>query len=137
MMNGSTPFYDKNRKLMFYRIMNREPTFPPTFSSEAQTCITGLLCKRENERLGYGDAGARNLMQTAFFSVIDFEALMRKELAPPFTPEVKGEEDTAYVPDSLLKTEAKDSFSEPRKKGEAAQKFEAFTFVGDSTLGDR
>ena len=28
MMNGSTPFYDKNRKLMFYRIVNREPNYP-------------------------------------------------------------------------------------------------------------
>jgi len=102
--------------------------------NEAQTCISGLLCKRETERLGYGDTGARNLMSTAFFSVIDFAALDRKEIQPPFTPEVKGEEDTAYVPDSLLKTEAKDSFSEPRKKGEAAQKFEAFTFVGDSNM---
>jgi hypothetical protein len=124
-----------NFQLMFYRIMNREPTFPPTFSSEAQACISGLLCKRETDRLGYGDNGARNIMTTAFFSTLDFDALMRKEIAPPFTPEVKSEEDTAYVPDSLLKTEAKDSFSEPRKKGEAVQKFEAFTFVGDSTLG--
>ena len=134
MMNGSTPFYDKNRKLMFYRIMNREPTYPPTFSAEACACISGLLSKRETDRLGYGDTGARNLMSTGFFSVIDFDALYRKELMPPFTPEVRGEEDTAYVPESLLKTEAKDSFSEPKKKGEANAKFEAFTFVGDSAL---
>lgn len=115
--------------------MNREPTFPPTFSAEACECIGGLLRKRETERLGYGDNGARQIMSTSFFSVIDFAALDRKEIPPPFTPEVRGEQDTAYVPDSLLKTEAKDSFSEPRKKGEVNPKFEAFTFVGDSALG--
>lgn len=41
MMHGRTPFYDKNRKLMFYRIINTEPSFPPTFSPEACTCIRG------------------------------------------------------------------------------------------------
>ena len=28
MMAGRTPFYDKNRKLMFYNIINSEPHFP-------------------------------------------------------------------------------------------------------------
>lgn len=43
MMHGRTPFYDKNRKLMFYRIINTEPSFPPTFSPEACTCIRGMF----------------------------------------------------------------------------------------------
>src|SRR5688572_23782299 len=108
MMHGRTPFYDKNRKLMFYRIINTEPSFPPTFSPEACSCIRGLLRVNEQERLGSGDTGAREIMNSEFFSVIDFDALLRRELAPPFTPEVVNEFDTKYVPKAYLQAEAKD-----------------------------
>ena len=52
MIYGKTPFYDKNRKLMFYRIINTPPTFPPAFSDQAVDIITGLLAVKEEERLG-------------------------------------------------------------------------------------
>jgi len=94
MMHGRTPFFDKNRKLMFYRIINTEPSFPPTFSPAACDCIRGLLRVNENERLGSGPTGAEEIMKTAFFSVLDFNALYRREIAPPFTPEVTNEFDT-------------------------------------------
>jgi hypothetical protein len=119
---------------MFYRIVNRDPNYPSTFSPAACDCIGGLLRKKEEERLGNTENGAKDIMTTAFFSVIDFDQLNRREVKPPFKPDVSSELDTAYVPESLLKTEAKDSFSEPSKKGEKNPEFEAFTFKGDSAL---
>ena len=134
MMNGRTPFYDKNRKLMFYRIINTEPVFPPQFfSPEAAQCIRGLLTVQETERLGSSEAGARAIMMTDFFSVINFEALDRREIPPPFTPEVVDIMDTRYVPKAFLQAEARDSFEAP-KKGEAKINFDAFTFAGESAL---
>ncbi len=136
MMHGRTPFYDKNRKLMFYRIINTEPSFPPTFSPEACSCIRGLLRVNEQERLGSGESGAREIMNSDFFSVLDFDALFRREIQPPFTPEVVNEFDTKYVPKAYLQAEAKDSFDEPAKgkKAEKNENFEAFTFAGGSAL---
>jgi hypothetical protein len=135
---------------MFYRIVNRDPNYPSTFSAAACECISGLLQKKEEDRfglkydaftsvfillrLGNGENGAKDIMTTAFFSVLDFDALLRKEIKPPFKPDVSSELDTAYVPESLLKTEAKDSFSEPAKKGEKNSHFDAFTYKGDSNL---
>lgn len=133
MMHGRTPFFDKNRKLMFYRIINTEPSFPSTFSHEASECIKGLLRVNENDRLGSN--GAADIMSSAFFSSIDFNALLRREIKPTYTPEVIDELDTKYVPKAYLQAEAKDSFDEkPKKKGEANPKFEAFTFKGGSAL---
>lgn len=137
MMHGRTPFYDKNRKLMFYRIINTEPSFPPTFSPEACECIRGLLRVNEAERLGSGPNGAQDIKNTAFFRVIDFDALYRRDIAPPFTPEVQNEFDTKYVPKAYLQAEAKDSFDEKpaaKKKGEQTPVFEQFTFAGDRHL---
>ena len=137
MMHGRTPFYDKNRKLMFYRIINTEPSFPPTFSPEACACIRGLLRVDETQRLGSGQKGAQEIKETDFFKVLDFEALYRREIAPPFTPEVQNEFDTKYVPKAYLQAEAKDSFDEKpagKKKGDANPVFDQFTFAGDRHL---
>jgi serine/threonine protein kinase len=135
MMHGRTPFYDKNRKLMFYRIINAEPTFPPTFSPAACKCIKMLLKVNEQERLGTN--GGLEIMKTDFFAPIDFDKLYRRELQPPFTPEVVNEFDTKYVPKAYLQAEAKDSFDEPEKgkKKDGNPKFEAFTYQGGSALG--
>lgn len=135
MMHGRTPFYDKNRKLMFYRIINTEPSFPSSFSAGAVSCIRGLLRVNELERLGTSATGATAIKQTEFFSDIDFDKLMRREISPPFTPEVVNEFDTRYVPKAYLQAEAKDSIIEPkqRKKGDNPN-FEAFTFAGDKVL---
>ena len=119
---------------MFYRIVNREPTYPSSFSPAASDCIGRLLRKKEDERLGCGPNGAKDIMTVTFFSTIDFDALLRKEIKPPFKPDVSHEYDTTYVPESLLKTEPRDSFAEPPKKGEKNPQFEKFTFKGDAGL---
>jgi hypothetical protein len=119
---------------MFHRITNREPNFPSTFSTPAIECISKLLKKRDTERLGAGAEGARDIQKEAFFHVIDFKALEKKQVPPPFTPSVRSELDTAYVPDSLLKTEAKDSFSEKDKDGKGGVQFEGFTYKGETAL---
>jgi serine/threonine protein kinase len=136
MMHGRTPFYDKNRKLMFYRIINTAPGFPPHFSSEACDCIRGLLTVNEKERLGSKAAtgnGAKDIMECPFFASIDFEALDRKEIPPPFRPEVVNELDTKYVPKTYLQAEARDSLV-VNKKGDVNPNFEAFTFGGESAM---
>jgi hypothetical protein len=75
----------------------------------------------------------QEILRCPFFRPINFVALFNKEIPPPFTPEVKNEFDTKYVPKAYLKTEAKDSFSDPSKPG-VGQKFEDFTFKGESQL---
>jgi len=134
MMCGRTPFYDKNRRVMQYRIQNTEPIFPASFSKSACECIRGLLQVNEFNRLGNGENGANDIMSCAFFSVIDFNDLFRREITPPFTPDVSGVLDTKYVPKAYLEAEARDSVSitQSTKRGGKSDDFVAFTFAGDS-----
>ena len=135
MMAGRTPFYDKNRKLMFYNIINCEPHFPPTFSDDACMALRGLLIRDPAERLGGGEAGADAIKQQPFFSDIDFDALLRKELAVPYQPAVQSETDTKFVPKSYLQAPAKDSESAPSTKAEKAADFSDFTYLGENNMG--
>ena len=107
-------------QLMFYRIINTAASFPPNFSPEACDCIRGLLTVSETERMESSTAGARDIMQSAFFSTIDFDALFRRKLNPHFKPDVVSELDTKYVSKTNLQSEARDS---PPKRGEVHHQF--------------
>jgi hypothetical protein len=132
-MYGRTPFFDKNRRLMFYRIMNSEPQFPPEiFSLKAVECITALLRANSAVRLGSGPTGAQEIMEHPFFADIDFAALDRREIEPPFKPDVKGPMDLTYVPKSFSKMDpARDSATEPMPKGQNLN-FPEFSYTGES-----
>ncbi len=112
---------------MFYRIINEPPSFPPNFSAEACDVIRGLLTVSEAERLSSTSVGAKDIMQSAFFSTIDFDALYRKELNPPFIPDLVNEVHIKYVSNECLQTEACDSLVD-NTNGEVYQLFEAFEF---------
>lgn len=73
-MGSRTPFYDKNRKLMFDGIINLEPSFPPHFTNAAKTILLELLHKESTQRLGTN--GAREIKNTNFFMPIDFKKLL-------------------------------------------------------------
>lgn len=132
MVQGTTPFYNKNRKYMFQCIARKDPSFPTTFSPALCEVIRGLLTKDVSSRLGCGAGGARDIMNSAFFSTIDFAKLDRKEISPPFKPDVVDELDTKYVPSSIQNAEAKESFAEaPSKKAGAQVDFGGFTYSGE------
>ena len=73
-------------------------------------------------------------MHASTLQPIDFDALFRRELVPPFQPDVANEFDTKYVPKAYLQAEAKDSFDDSKNKKKANENFEAFTFKGGSAL---
>ena len=122
---------------MFIRILKMEPTFPVTVSAAAVDCIKGLLKVNEQERLGSSEAGAADIIKTTFFSVYNFEALYRKEVVPPFKPDVRNELDTKYVPAVYLQESAMDSFGAPTTSNplsasvKGSAKFDQFAYEGD------
>ena len=133
MIEGKTPFYDKNRKTMFYNIIAKKPTFGPNFTPEAVATITGLLIVDDKERLGSKGSGVRELKESPYFVSTNFEAVYQQELTPPFIPDVSGELDTKYVPKVYLNAEAEDSFSAPGVEKSIDANFNDFAFAGEST----
>jgi serine/threonine protein kinase len=126
MMGFRTPFYDKNRKVMFHGIINLEPNFPPHFTSASKTLLLKLLQKEPTHRLGRN--GALEIRGSEFFSAIDFWKLSMREIQPPFKPEVTNEEDTRYVPKTYLSAKPEDSIDHTSNKQKVSQHFQGFTF---------
>ncbi|KAL3985473.1 Protein kinase domain family protein [Acanthocheilonema viteae] len=96
MMCGRLPFYSKDHEKLFELILTGTIRFPSKLTAPARALLTGLLIKDPNQRLGGGPEDAQEIMQHEFFNNINWEKLYRKEITPPFRPNVQSDTDTCY-----------------------------------------
>jgi len=93
MIVGFPPFYHKNQSTMYELIEKFPVKFPDPekhkilMSEEVKDLLTKLLMKDPKERLGT-NGEVEEIMAHPWFADIDFNALLRKELEPPFIPEL-------------------------------------------------
>ena len=95
MIAGLPPFYDRNRPMMYRKILEAPLEFPADMSPEACDLISRMLARDPHARLGYG--GSSEIKAHAFFRAYDWEKLYRREMAPPWTPAVASETDTHNI----------------------------------------
>ena len=138
MMGFRTPFYDKNRKMMFQAIISSAINFPVFFSDDARDCLEGLLKKDPHARLGSGAGGADEIKAHAFYAPLDFGELFDRKVPAPFKPEVASELDVKYVPKTYLQARAEDSIdpaaAKPARGAKPASEFSGFTYVQPSKM---
>ncbi|XP_043262876.1 RAC-gamma serine/threonine-protein kinase [Colletes gigas] len=96
MICGRLPFYNKDHEKLFTLIVMEEVKFPRTLSNEAKDMLGGLLIKDPSKRLGGGPNDAKEIIDHAFFSSIDWSDLVQKKIPPPFKPRVSSDTDTRY-----------------------------------------
>lgn len=80
----------KNSREMARQILYSEPELDPKLMSEdCQDFIKKLLVKNPKRRLGGGISGAEELKRHRFLKHLDWAALERKQIPPPFLPIIK------------------------------------------------
>ena len=109
MIGGLPPFYDKNRRLMFSKILTARLRFNPYFSLQACNLITKLLDRNPLTRLGSGPSDAEEIKSHPFFAGLDWDALLHKKIPPPWKPTLNGDTDTSYFTHKYPSTELDDS----------------------------
>jgi serine/threonine protein kinase len=96
MLTGWPPFFDRNIEQMCTKIMKAPLKFPAHFglSAEVKSLITGLLDRDPAYRLGCRPgAGVDDIRRHPFFAAIDWRALERRAVKPPFKPRVRSPTD--------------------------------------------
>ena len=113
------PFYSQNRNALFDRIRFGRLEFPQYLSANAVNLLTGvgsariaswracrgtrpdscvvgccaprsqLLTRDPHKRLGCGDGDAAEVKKHPFFSFIDWKALLKGRMKPPWKPNVQ------------------------------------------------
>jgi len=145
---GWSPFYAEDTQQMYKNIAFGKVRFPrDALSAEGRNFVKGLLNRNPKHRLGAKD-DARELMAHPFFHDIDWEALARKEVIPPFKPKLTSETDTSnFDPEFTTALDHSTSLNDraaaltngampastPLSPGMQAN-FKGFTFVNESSM---
>ncbi|KZT19285.1 kinase-like protein [Neolentinus lepideus HHB14362 ss-1] len=92
---GWSPFYAEDTQVMYKNICFGKIRFPKgVIGEEGKQFVKGLLNRNPKHRLG-AQRDAAELKEHAFFATIDWGALARKQVTPPFKPVVESDESTA------------------------------------------
>jgi len=92
---GWSPFYAEDTQQMYKNIAFGKVRFPrDALSLEGRNFVKGLLNRNPKHRLG-ANGDAEELKRHAFFDDVDWVALGKKNLIPPFKPKLKSELDVS------------------------------------------
>jgi protein-serine/threonine kinase len=78
---GQPPFYDRNREKLINNIQVASLLFPPHVSQPAASLIRATMDREPKNRLGARKT--TDIQSHAFYSSLDFDALMRREIPVP------------------------------------------------------
>jgi len=147
---GWSPFYAEDTQQMYKNIAFGKVRFPrDALSTEGRNFVKGLLNRNPKHRLGAIN-DAKELKEHAFFADIDWIALTKKLVVPPFKPKLKSALDTSnFDPEFTNALQNSSSLnaraaalasnampaSTPLSPGMQAN-FKGFTFVDESNLDE-
>ncbi|KAL6259297.1 hypothetical protein P5V15_009215 [Pogonomyrmex californicus] len=132
MLTGALPFQGANRKETMTQILKAKLGMPHNLSSEAQALLRVLFKRNPANRLGSG--GVEEIKSHIFFATIDWDALYKKEIRPPFKPAIR-EDDAFYFDSEFTCKTPKDSPGVP-PSANAHELFRGFSFVAPCLLAD-
>ncbi|EMR71006.1 putative serine threonine-protein kinase sck1 protein [Eutypa lata UCREL1] len=144
---GWSPFYAEDTQQMYKNIAFGKVRFPrDTLSQEGRNFVKGLLNRNPKHRLGAID-DAEELKRHPFFGDVDWEALSKKIITPPFKPKLKSETDVSYFdPEFTNALNTNGSLNERAQQlatgfanstplsPTTQANFQGFTFVDESSL---
>lgn len=93
MLVGIPPFFHRNKHRMYFLIKESPVNFPDPqkhgieVSNNAKDLIRKLLDKNPKKRLG-SNGGIDEILAHPFFESLNLEKLLKKELVPPYKPEI-------------------------------------------------
>ncbi|XP_007542982.1 serine/threonine-protein kinase N2 [Poecilia formosa] len=88
MLVGESPFPGDDEEEVFDSIVNEEVRYPHFLSPQSKSLMQQLLQKNPDRRLGSGKDDAAEIKRHKFFQEMDWDALLAKQLKPPFLPTI-------------------------------------------------
>ncbi|XP_007441354.1 protein kinase C theta type isoform X1 [Python bivittatus] len=98
MLIGQSPFHGQDEEQLFQSIRMDSPFYPRWLDKIARDLLVKLFVREPERRLGVKG----NVRQHAFFQEINWEALEKKEVEPPFRPVVKSPGDCSNFDKEFL-----------------------------------
>ena len=90
MIAGIDPFNDDDPMLVYQKILKGKIKFSTAFPSSAKSLVKHLLTHDLSKRYGNLKGGVNDIKNHRFFDDMDWNALIRYKLQPPYIPETSG-----------------------------------------------
>ncbi|EPQ29007.1 uncharacterized protein PFL1_03297 [Pseudozyma flocculosa PF-1] len=117
---GWSPFYAEDTQQMYRNICFGKIKFPRgAIGDDGKQFVKGLLNRNPKHRLG-AQRDAQDLKEHPFFKDIDFDALSKKQLTPPFKPLVESDESVANFDPEFTETDLREMTIIPGFEGNAS-----------------
>ncbi|XP_053540709.1 serine/threonine-protein kinase N1b isoform X1 [Ictalurus punctatus] len=133
MLVGESPFPGDDEEEVFDSIVNDEVRYPRFLSTEAISLMRRLLRRNPDKRLGSSEKDAEDVKKQPFFRDVDWEALLQRNVVPPFVPSLGGEEDVSNFDAEF--TREVPNLTPPREPRTLSRKdqdcFKDFDYVSD------
>lgn len=148
MLTGFPPFYSPNREELLHRIKYEAVKLPNSLPRDALSLLEGLLRKDPERRLGSGPKGAADIKRHRWFAEVDWDLLLKKQYAAPFTPRLRSGADVSYfdkVPLSFCLqflipkqefTKAPINSFDASESRDDSRTYEGFSFCSSELLSD-
>uniref|UniRef100_A0A4W5KS77 protein kinase C n=1 Tax=Hucho hucho TaxID=62062 RepID=A0A4W5KS77_9TELE len=91
MLIGQSPFHGRDEEELFQSIRTDDPCYPQWLAKDARDILIKLFVREPERRLGVKG----NIRQHSFFKDTNWNALEKREVAPPFRPTVKSPSDVS------------------------------------------
>uniref|UniRef100_A0A671W924 Protein kinase C n=1 Tax=Sparus aurata TaxID=8175 RepID=A0A671W924_SPAAU len=126
MLVGQSPFHGDDEDELFESIRMDTPHYPRWINKEAKDLLERLFERDPTRRLGI----VGNIRLHPFFKVINWQALERKEVDPPFKPKVKAPNDCSNFDREFLSEKPRLSHSDKNFIDSMDQTaFSGFSFI--------
>ena len=130
MLIGTEPFHFNKDESLSPELYEKDLYIPDYVTKEAKDLIKKLLVINPKKRLGSGPEGADKIKSHPYFKGIDWDKAWRKELVPPFIPELSNELDLKYF-DRGFTDERIESYCDEEPSSQINE-FKGFTYVTKS-----
>ncbi|XP_076829240.1 protein kinase C delta type-like isoform X2 [Brachyhypopomus gauderio] len=101
MLVGVLPFDGDDKEELYEAILNDTPVFPPWINMDTRNMLKGLFERDPAQRLGV----VSNIRGHSFFKTVDWTALERREIEPPYKPNVTSHNDCSNFDQGILSEE--------------------------------
>lgn len=123
MLTGLPPFYCEDVQKMYSLKMTADLTIPEYVEPEAADLIKKFLDRNPETRLTEIDVIKRH----PWFSDINWEKLLRREIEPPYIPHVS-KDSTILIDEAFTKMDINDTLHSPPSNGANSDQFAGFTY---------
>jgi len=94
MLAGHPPYYDEHPFGIYQKILSSRLDFPSHIDLKAKDLMKRFLMHDRTKRFGCLRGGVEDVKKHKWFSGLEFELLVLKQIDPPFVPAVKSADDT-------------------------------------------